>query len=105
MQMQHLKLKLNTSVLRVLGFELLKLPEDLALAGFTPLMYNMQELVYVPSNIDLVRPSTITKSSRLLIADNFPGNGLQLFENQKSPIFRHSIPMRRRPSRAQAATL
>jgi hypothetical protein len=61
MQMQHLKLKLNTSALRVLGFELLKLPEDLALAGFTPLMYNMQELVYVPSNIDLVRPLTITK--------------------------------------------
>jgi hypothetical protein len=105
MQMQHLKLKLNTSVLRVLGFELLKLPEDLALAGFTPLMYNMQELVYVPSNIDLVRPSTITKTIRILIADNFPGNGLQLFENQKSPIFRHSIPMWRRPSRAQAATL
>ncbi|XP_059482127.1 telomerase-binding protein EST1A isoform X2 [Neocloeon triangulifer] len=44
---------LELSTKKLEGFEVLKLPEDMALAGFTPLMYNMQELVYVPKNLDM----------------------------------------------------
>ncbi|XP_065343989.1 telomerase-binding protein EST1A isoform X1 [Cloeon dipterum] len=35
------------------GYEVMKLPEDVALAGFNPLRSNMPELVYVPKNFDM----------------------------------------------------
>lgn len=40
--------------MELLGYELVKLPEDAALAGFTPLMYNIQESVYAKDDADLV---------------------------------------------------
>lgn len=33
----------------------MKLPEDAALAGFTPLMYNIQDVLYAKEDADLVR--------------------------------------------------
>lgn len=38
----------------ITGYDLVKLPEDSALAGFTPLMYNIQELVYAKADTELV---------------------------------------------------
>jgi hypothetical protein len=37
------------------GYEAVKLPEDVTLCGFTPLMLNIQEPRYTPKSSDMVR--------------------------------------------------
>lgn len=53
----------------LLDLELVKLPEDITLAGFTPLMLNPQDPCYVEKTEDMVSHITLYKIDTF-IADN-----------------------------------
>lgn len=53
----------------LLDLELVKLPEDITLAGFTPLMLNPQDPCYVEKTEDMVGYITLCKIGAF-IADN-----------------------------------
>lgn len=69
MQIYNFYLKVQ---LFVLELELVKLPEDMTLAGFTPLMSNPQDPCYAEKNEDMVStPLYIYKKNEILSLFNF----------------------------------
>jgi len=62
----------------LLDLELVKLPEDITLAGFTPLMLNPQDPCYVEKTEDMVGYITLYKIGAF-IADNKFENRILLF--------------------------
>lgn len=54
----------------LLDLELVKLPEDITLAGFTPLMLNPQDPCYVEKTEDMVGPLCYIRSMLLLLTIN-----------------------------------
>ncbi|XP_046992252.1 telomerase-binding protein EST1A [Schistocerca americana] len=48
------------------GYEMVKLPEDATLSGFTPLMYNVPENYYTPNDTDMEMAQVVLRIQRIV---------------------------------------